>query len=67
MDSRDVGPVTVTRDLKDVINLKGQINWKIHNFLDWAKLKKKGYFKLSPTYKLTFPEVNKSYKFDILI
>jgi hypothetical protein len=65
-DSTEHGPVTFTHDQKAIL-LKGQINWKIHDFLDWAKLKKNGYVKFSPICEFYFPEVNKSYKFYLYI
>jgi hypothetical protein len=47
------------------IQLQGQIDWKIKNFLDWAKVKEIGYSKESAVFKFNFPEVKKCYKFSL--
>ena len=65
-DSTDPGPLTITSNLK-FVELKGQINWKINNFLDWAKLKKKGYCRVSCLYRFDFPGVDRSFKFALII
>jgi hypothetical protein len=47
------------------IQLQGQIDWKIKNFLDWAEVKEIGYSKESTVFKFNFPEVKKCYKFSL--
>jgi hypothetical protein len=47
------------------IQLHGQIDWKIKNFLDWAQLKETGYKEFSSVFNFDFPEVKKSYSFSL--
>ena len=47
------------------IQLQGQIDWKIKNFLDWADLKETGYQEFSSVFNFDFPEVKKSYSFSL--
>jgi hypothetical protein len=43
------------------VELRGQINWKINNFLLWAEFKKINSMEISPDFKFNFPEVNKCF------
>jgi hypothetical protein len=45
--------------------LKGQINWKINDFLAWTAFKKTGFKEISPEFKFNFPEVNKCFTFQL--
>jgi hypothetical protein len=45
------------------VQLKGQINWKINDFLVWKAFQETGSEKLSPEFKFNFPEVNKCFTF----
>jgi hypothetical protein len=57
---------SVSVELKKV-ELKGQINWKINDFLLWAEFKKINSLEISPDFKFNFPEVNKCYSFRLVL
>ena len=49
------------------VKLRGQIDWKIEDFLSWVAFQEEGSQQTSSVFDFYFPAVKKNYKFSILM